>query len=103
MKKIIFYIPAIFLTLLYAGVAFSGMGALQPIVAVWLLFAWTSGVLLNKNILWGGILGMIPAVSFVYLSTQYNGQPINIELPIGVILLLYHAGCMFYVYRKKIA
>lgn len=102
MKKVVFYIPAIVLTIFYTWLASMGIGAIHPIVAVWLLLLWVSGAFLNKNITLGGILGIIPATHWIYMSTQDTGQVINIERPLGIATLLYYAICIFWVYKKNI-
>ncbi len=101
MKKTVFYIPAIILTIFYAWFALEGIGALHPFVAVWLLLLWLSGIFLSKNMFWGGILGILPAIHWIYMSTQGTGQAINIERPLGIIVLLYFAICIFRVYKKN--
>lgn len=103
MKKNVFYIPAIFYTLFYGltALVFGGIGAIQPIVIAWLFLFWLAGILLSKAIWWGGLLGMLPAAYFIYMSTQGTGQIAPIELPLGIIVLLFYAGCTYIVYKKK--
>lgn len=100
MKKLIFFIPAIVFTILYGCAALGGMGAIHPIVIVWLLLFWIAGALLSKAMFWGGILGVIPAVYFIYMGTQETGQIIS-ETPIGIVVLLYYVICIYCVYKKN--
>lgn len=101
MKNIVFFIPAIFFTIFYGWVALNGIGSIDAFVIVWLFLFWIAGILLSKNIFGGGIPGLIPGFYFIYLSTQSNGQPINIERPLGIIILLYYVICIFCVYKKN--
>lgn len=102
MKKILFFIPAIIFTIFYGWVALDGVGAINPIVIVWLLLFWIAGVLLSKAMFWGGLFGVIPALYLIYMGTQETGQIIN-ETPIGVVVLLYYAVCIYYVYKKNLS
>lgn len=99
MYKIAFFIPAIIFTLFYGCVALGGIVGIHPIVFAWLLLFWITGILLSKTIFGGGLLGVIPAANFVYIGTQETGQIIN-EAPIGIVVLLYYAVCIYSVYKK---
>lgn len=100
--KILYFIPTILFTLFYGFAAFaSGIGFIYPIVICWLALLWIASILLTKDIWWGGLLGCIPALCFVYMGTQDTGQIIN-ETPIGIVLLFYYAICCYVVYRKKV-
>lgn len=101
MKKLVFFIPAIIFTIFYGLAAFGGMGAIHPSVMLWLALLWIAGVFLSKAMFWGGLLGFIPGVCFIYMGTQETGQIFK-ETPLGVIILLYYAACMIYcVYKKE--
>ncbi|MFV0255132.1 MAG: hypothetical protein ACK5G7_03270 [Erysipelotrichaceae bacterium] len=100
MKKLWFFVPAVIFTLLYGLLALGEISAINPIVIVWLLFLWLAGVLLSKTIFWGGLVGMIPALSLIYMGTQETGQIIN-EAPIGIVVLLYYLVCIYFVYKKR--
>ena len=55
----------------------------------------------NKGKFWGGAFGLIPAGAFMYMSTRYTGQVINIELPLGWIIIGFYVGCGIGIYRKQ--
>lgn len=100
--KILYFIPTIIFTLFYGFVIYiAGIGSVFPIVACWLASLWMAGILLIKDIWWGGLLGCIPALCFIYMGTQDTGQIIN-ETPIGIVLLVYYVLCCYVVYRKKV-
>ncbi len=100
MKKIVFYIPAIIFAVLYGIIAISNIGAISPIVAVWLALFFISGFILNKNVFLGGLLGTLPAIHLIYMGTQETGQIIN-EMPIGIIVLIFYTICGYFVYRNN--
>ncbi|MFL2062040.1 hypothetical protein ACEN4K_11650 [Marinilactibacillus psychrotolerans] len=100
MKKIIFYVPAIVFTILYGVVAITNIGAISPIVVVWLALFFISGFILNKNISWGSLLGALPAIHIIYMGTQETGQIIN-EMTIGIVLLIFYITCGYFVYRNN--
>lgn len=101
MKKIVFYIPAIIFTIFYGLLATQGVGAISPIVIVWLAMFLVAGILLNRTIFWGALLGVVPAIHLIYISTQETGQVVNIEFPLGIVVFLYYAICSYCVYKKK--
>ena len=55
----------------------------------------------DKDKFWGGAFGLIPAGAFMYMSTRYTGQVINIELPLGIGIAVYYIICSIVVYKKK--
>jgi hypothetical protein len=98
MKKIVFYIPAILLAVLLAIT--SRMGSTSPIVFVWITLFLVCGFLLSKDKFWGGILGMLPGIHWIYMGTKYTGQIIN-ELPLGIIILIFYILCSGFVFYKE--
>lgn len=101
MKKIVFYIPVIVFAAFYALLATQGIGAISPIVVAWLALFLIAGILLSKTIFWGALLGVLPAIHLIYMSTQETGQVVIIELPLGIVAFLYYAICCYCVYKKK--
>ncbi len=68
---------------------------------VWIALFLASGFLLSQEKIWGSIFGMIPGIVFVWMSTNYTGQVINIELPLGMLIIGFYAGCGMGIYRKR--
>lgn len=101
MKKYIGYIPAILFTAFYLMGGISGWSFTMSVVLVWLGCFWISAVLLHKGVFWGGIFGFFPAVHMIYMGTQYTGQVINIEIPLGIVLLLFYTILGFYLWKKR--
>ena len=102
MKKVLFYLPAVVYTIAVIVLNII-LKTFSPLWYVWVALLWLGGFLLNKEKVWGGLFGLLPAVHLLYMSTQYTGQVINIEMPFGVVTALYVLGCSFLVWKKKLA
>ena len=101
MKKIVFYIPAIISTLFY-GMIMLGTGlSVLPLVYVWLALFITSGILLSKERIWGGALGMLPGFQLMFMSTQNRGQVLPIEMPLGIIITAFYVSCCVFIFYQK--
>ena len=100
MKKYIGYIPAALFTAFYLFAGISGAGIEMSMVLMWLICFWASAFLLHKGFFWGGIFGIIPAIHMIYMGTQYTGQVINIEIPLGIIVLVFYCAAGFYYWKK---
>ena len=105
-KKIVFYIPAILFAIIFGWLVISfGIGPISPIVLVWITLFLVSGFLLNNDKVLGGVLGLLPGIHMIYMSTKETGQVINIELPFGIIILIFYvlcSGSVLYKIKKTI-
>lgn len=99
MKKALFYLPAAVYTIAIAALYLT-LEVFTPVWLVWTILLWFSGFLLNKGKLWSGLLGLLPAVHILYMSTQYTGQVIN-EKPLGIITAAYVLVCMLVVWMNR--
>lgn len=99
MRKLYFFIPAIFSTVFTVVIGLL-IGGAVPLWYAWVLLMWGSGILLSKGAVWGSILGILPGIHIIYMSTQYTGQVIN-ELPIGLVLVVYYLICGIVVWKQK--
>ena len=99
MKKVLFYLPAVVYTIAVIALNII-LKTLSPLWYVWVVLLWLGGLLLNKEKVWGGLFGLIPAIHLLYMSTQYTGQVINIEMPLGIATALYVLGCSCWVWKK---
>lgn len=100
-KKVLYFIPAILFAIGYLLLGIHGFGIVSLPQILWLILFLISGILLSKDKFWGGVFGLIPAIVFMYMSTKYTGQVINIELPLGAVIAVYYVVCGFFVFRKK--
>lgn len=102
MKKVLYFVPAIFGLVFYCLLAvFSGFGAIHP--AVWLCIAmlFLSGVLLAKNKWFGCIPGILVGIFLIWMRFQSTGQVVDIEMPLGIALILFYILSGFISRKEK--
>lgn len=101
MAKIIYFIPAVLAVLLYNIVGFTGsFGAISPWVWVMISVLFLSAAVMCKKKWYGCIGGVAVGCFLIYMGTQYTGQPIDIERPLGIILCIYYLVCGMVIYKK---
>ena len=83
------------------GAMIMGLGMISVKEIMWLALFLIGGFLLSKEKIWGCLLGMIPGIVFVGLSTNETGQVINIEFPLGMIIIGFYVGCGIGIYRRQ--
>ncbi len=91
MRTVLYFAPAIFGLVFYCLLAvFSGFGAIH--LAVWLCVAmlFVSAVLLAKKKWFGCIPGILVGVILIWMSFQSTGQVLDIEMPLGIALILFY-------------
>lgn len=102
MIKILYFIPAVLALIFYGVLAFAGgLGAINPAVWFFVALLIISAILMSQNKWWGSILGIVVGITLIYMSTQYTGQPIDIEKPIGIVFCVYYLICGFSLFRKN--
>lgn len=97
---VLYFIPIILALAVYATLEV--VARIGPInIWVGLVFAilLVSAVLMAKNKWWGSFLGIAIGAFLIGMSTQYTGQVIDIERPLGIILCLYYAFCGFMSFK----
>ena len=99
-SKLLYFIPFILFVVVYLIMAIVGFSVISIEEVAWLVAFFVSGLLLDKGKFWGGAFGLIPAVVFMYMSTRYTGQVINIELPLGIVIAVYYIICSIAVYKR---
>lgn len=104
MKKvgILYFVPAAAALVFYGGLGIAGgFGAIAP--AAWLFAALlaVSGIFLFKDKWWGCVFGIAVGIAYIYMSTRYTGQVIDIERPVGIMLCIYYLFCGFLLLRKQ--
>ena len=101
-RKVLYFAPAIFGLVFYCFLAvFSGFGAINP--AVWLCIAmlFVSAVLLAKKKWLGCIPGILVGILLIWMRFQSTGQVIDIEMPLGVTLILFYILSGFISRKEK--
>lgn len=91
MKKVLYFVPAIFGIVFYCLLAvFSGFGAIHP--AVWLCIAmlFVAAIFLAKGKWLGCLPGVVVGMLLIWMSFQATGQVIDIERPLGISLILFY-------------
>ncbi len=101
MRKVIGYIPAVLFTGFYLFMGITGASLTMSMILVWLTCFWISAFFLHKGLFWGGILGIFPGIHMIYMSTQYTGQVINIEAPLGIAVILFYCMFGFYLWKNR--
>ena len=100
-KQIAYFLPFILSIIIYLGATIFGLGLISTKEIVWIALFLISGFLLSKEKVWGCVFGMIPGIVFAWMSTNETGQVINIELPLGLIIIGFYVGCGIGIYRKQ--
>ena len=100
--KILFFVPFILFLIVYLVMVVTGFGMISVKEAIYLVLFLTGGILLVRNNLLGSAFGIVPALIFIFISTQNTGQVVNIELPLGIILCAYFVGCGIWVTIKNL-
>lgn len=101
MKKNLYFLPAVLALCAYAVLAYtSGFKALDPWVWVCIAMMFLSAVIMAFGKWHGAICGFVVGVVVIYMSTQYTGQVIDIELPLGLILCVFYLTCGVVTYNR---
>ena len=100
-KQFVYFLPFIIIIIAYMGAVIMGLGMISMKEVMWIVLFLISGFLLSKEKVWGCLFGMIPGIVFVWMSTKDTGQVIDIELPLGMIIIGFYVGCGIGIYRKS--
>lgn len=101
MKKMLFYFPTVILLFLYMVFGcISGFGSINLFVWLFIVVLFLSAVLMNNRKWFGCIGGLIIGCVLIYMSTQYTGQIIDIERPLGIVLCIYYLVCGIVIYKR---
>ena len=100
-KQLLYFLPFILSIIIYLGATVMGLGLISIKEIIWIALFLVSGFLLSEEKIWGCVFGMIPGIVFVWMSTVYTGQVINIELPLGLVIIGFFLGCGIGIYRKR--
>ena len=102
MKKVIYFTPAIFGLMFYSLLTvYSGFGAIHPAVCLCIAMLFVSAVLMSKKKWYGYIPGILVGVILIRMSFQSTGQVIDIEMPLGIALILFYILSGFISRKEK--
>lgn len=93
MRKYIGYIPVVLFALFYLLSGLTGASLALFRALIQLVCFFIAAVLLHKGIIWGSVLGMLPAAHMIY-SGGY-------EIPVGIGILLFYIILGVYLWKKK--
>lgn len=100
--KMVFYIPAILFTIFYGfAVMFLDVISISPVAYVWVILFSIAGILLSKDKFWGAFIGIIPGFNMIYRSMTKDTGFIDIEMTIGVTMVIFYVLCSGFVIFKK--
>ena len=100
MKKVIVFAPAAIFTVAVVALNIV-LRDFSPLWSAWMLLFWISGFVMSKGKAWGAVIGLIPGAHLIYMSTQYTGQVINIELPLGLIIVIFYFTCGVVIWKRN--
>ena len=100
-KQILYFIPFIFSVIVYLAITVLGLGPISLKEILWIVLFLVSGLLLSNSKISGGLLGMIPGIVFIWMSTNDTGQVINAEMPLGMLIVGFYLGCSAGIYKKQ--
>ena len=100
MKKVITFAPAAIFAVAIVVLNIV-LRAFSPLWYAWMLLLWISGFVMSKGKAWGAVSGLIPGAHLIYMSTQYTGQVINIELPLGLIIVIFYLTCGLVIWKRN--
>ena len=101
LKKYIGYSPAILFSALYLCAGFIGSSFDWSVILIWIGCFFLATFFLHKGIFWGAVFGLFPAFHMIYMGTQETGQVINIEIPLGIVLLVFYSVLSIWHWKKR--
>ncbi|MGI6030779.1 MAG: hypothetical protein ACOX7F_04665 [Eubacteriales bacterium] len=102
MKSMASWLPAVAALLLYVLLGCAGnFSAIHPGVWGCVATLFVSAILLSKEHWWGCLPGLAVGVVLLYMSTQYTGQVLEIERPLGILLCVYYGLMGGWTYRRQ--
>lgn len=102
MKKVLYFVPAIFGLVFYSLLAvFSGFGAIHPVVWLCIAMLFLSAVLMARKKWFGCIPGILVGILLIWMSFRSTGQVIDIEMPLGIALILFYIISGFISRKNK--
>ena len=91
MRNVLYFTPAIFGLVFYSLLTvFSGFGAIHPVVWLYIAMLFFSAVLMARKKWFGCIPGILVGAILIWMSFQSTGQVIDIEMPLGIVLILFY-------------
>ena len=80
---------------------FSGFGAIHPDVWLCIAMLFLSAVLMARKKWFGCIPGIMVGILLIWMSFRSTGQVIDIEMPLGIALILFYIISGFISRKNK--
>lgn len=104
MKQAIYFTPPVMALAVYGLLGLAGdFGAIHWAVWFFIALLFVSGLLLWREKWWGSLGGILVGMVLIDMSTQYTGQVIEIEGPLGILFCIYYGLCGLMVRKKESA
>ena len=101
LKAAAYFLPPVLSLILYSSLAaMSGMGSVSPGAWIFIVLLFIAAVILIAGKWFGAVLGLSAGLYVIAMSFRYRGQPINLEMPVGIFLLLYYLFCGYLCSKK---
>ena len=102
MKQAIYFTPPVMALAVYGLLGLAGdFGAIHWAVWFFIALLFVSGLLLWREKWWGSLGGILVGMVLIDMSTQYTGQVIEIEGPLGILFCIYYGLCGLVVWKKE--
>lgn len=98
MKKLICFIPTIFICVFYGIMEL--IFDLEPIAYVWLFLIIFTGIAFIKDKWWGCISGILAGIWLIYMDIKVSGQVIK-QWPLGLSICIYYLICGIVLFKAK--
>ena len=98
MKKILFWLPAFVICLIYGFILLilegsfeAAVDMVQNVVVLYIALPVIGSVLLSRGKWWGSIFGIAMGLLLIYNHLQYSGhQHVNVDVPLGIVFAVYY-------------
>ena len=102
MRKIIYIFPAALAAAVYGILVWnSGLESIDGRGLLSIFLLGSSAYMMLKNYWQGCMGGILVGIFCIWMSTQYTGQPVDIERPVGIFLCTYYVLCGWELYKKS--
>lgn len=99
MKKVLYFLPAVLICLIYGFILFVLEGTfdavvemVRSVVLLYIALPVLGSVLLEKGHWWGALFGAAMGLLLIYNNLQYTGhQHVNVDIPLGIVFVIYYA------------
>lgn len=100
MKKVLYFLPAVVICLIYGFILLVLEGSfdavidlVRSVVVLYIVLPVIGSVLLARGKWWGSLFGAAMGLLLIYNNLQYSGyQHINLDMPLGIAFAVYYGA-----------